>query len=53
MTSDTLQYPDYPFTSQYTEINGHRMHYIDEGPRDGEVIVFVHGNPTWSFAFAT
>ena len=44
-------YPDYPFTSQFTEINGHRMHYIDEGPHDGEVIVFVHGNPTWSFYF--
>jgi haloalkane dehalogenase len=25
------------------------MHYLDEGPRDGDVIVAVHGNPTWSF----
>ena len=25
------------------------MHYVDEGPRDGRVVVFVHGNPTWSF----
>lgn len=25
------------------------MHFLDEGSRDGEVLLFVHGNPTWSF----
>lgn len=25
------------------------MHYLDEGPRDGEPLVLVHGNPSWSF----
>ncbi|MGQ0800612.1 MAG: alpha/beta fold hydrolase [Pseudomarimonas sp.] len=25
------------------------MHYLDEGPRDGEVIVMLHGNPSWSY----
>lgn len=25
------------------------MHYVDEGPRDREILLFVHGNPTWSF----
>ena len=25
------------------------MSYLDEGPRDGEVIVMLHGNPSWSF----
>jgi haloalkane dehalogenase len=25
------------------------MHYVDEGPRDGKTLLFVHGNPTWSF----
>lgn len=25
------------------------MHYLDEGPRDGSTLLFVHGNPTWSF----
>jgi haloalkane dehalogenase len=25
------------------------MHYLDEGPRDAEPLVLVHGNPTWSF----
>ncbi len=26
-----------------------RQHYFDEGPRDGEALLFLHGNPTWSF----
>lgn len=42
-------YPDYPFTSQYLTIQSHRLHYIDEG--EGEVIVMVHGNPSWSFYY--
>ena len=28
-----------------------RLHYLDEGPRDAPPVLFVHGNPTWSFAF--
>ena len=40
----------YPFESKwFTTPSGHRMHFIDEG--QGEPIVFVHGNPTWSFEF--
>ncbi len=39
----------YPFESRFAEIGGHRMHYVDEG--SGEPVVFVHGNPTWSFQF--
>lgn len=40
----------YPFASHYLEVAPKvRMHYVDEGPRDAEPIVFVHGNPTWSF----
>jgi haloalkane dehalogenase len=27
------------------------MHYLDEGPEDGPVVVMVHGNPTWSFYY--
>ncbi|MGA9572999.1 MAG: alpha/beta fold hydrolase [Lysobacterales bacterium] len=27
------------------------MHYLDEGPRDGPVVLMVHGNPTWSFYY--
>ena len=40
---------EYPFESNYTEINGHRLHYIDKGK--GTPIVFLNGNPTWSYMF--
>lgn len=42
----------YPFKSHYLTLSdGKRMHYIDEGPEDGEVLVFAHGYPTWSFSY--
>ena len=43
--SDTL----YPFQSRYFAAPNGRMHYLDEG--SGAPIVFVHGNPSWSFEF--
>ena len=39
----------YPFCTHYRQIDGHRMHYIDEGLPENPVLLFVHGNPTWSF----
>ena len=27
------------------------MHYLDEGPKDGPVVLLLHGNPTWSFMY--
>ena len=39
---------DYPFTPHYFDIDGLRMHYIDEGPRDAPVILMMHGMPSWS-----
>jgi pimeloyl-ACP methyl ester carboxylesterase len=40
----------YPFASHYfTTGSGARLHYLDEGPRDAEPLLMVHGNPTWSF----
>jgi haloalkane dehalogenase len=39
----------YPFTSRFVEVNGFSMHYVDEG--QGEPLVMLHGNPTWSFYF--
>ncbi|HPN84959.1 MAG TPA: hypothetical protein PK821_06445, partial [Victivallales bacterium] len=40
----------YPFKENYFVLrSGHRYHYVDEG--SGEVIVMVHGNPSWSFLF--
>ena len=40
----------FPFESHFFETpNGQSMHYIDEG--QGNPIIFIHGNPTWSFEF--
>lgn len=39
----------YPWTGSFHEVDGGRMHVLDEGPRDAPVILAVHGNPTWSF----
>jgi haloalkane dehalogenase len=39
--------PDFPFESHYRELDGLRLAHLDEG--DGAPVVFVHGEPTWSF----
>lgn len=42
--------PDYPFTPRRLEVRpGIAMSVLDEGPRDGEVVVMLHGNPSWSY----
>lgn len=37
----------YPWDGHWLDRDGLRMHYLDEG--EGEALVLVHGNPTWSF----
>ena len=39
----------YPFTPHHHDAGGHRLHYVDEG--SGEVVLMVHGNPSWSFLY--
>ncbi len=39
--------PDFPFKSHYIEIQGSKIHYIDEGR--GDTVLFLHGNPTSSY----
>ena len=39
----------YPFESRFIELGPHRMHYLDEG--QGETLLMLHGNPTWSFYY--
>lgn len=39
----------YPFDSNFCDIGGHRVHYVDEGAKDAPVVFMSHGNPTWSF----
>lgn len=42
---------DYPFEPHYHEWQDLRMHYLDEGPRDGPVMLLLHGMPTWSYLY--
>ncbi len=45
-----MNFPDYPFTPLRFEVRpGIAMSYLDEGPREGEVVVMLHGNPSWSY----
>jgi len=39
----------YPFESRSIQLAGQAYHYVDEGPRGAAPLLFVHGNPTWSF----
>ncbi|MBI2889543.1 MAG: alpha/beta fold hydrolase [Nitrospirae bacterium] len=39
----------YPFQDRFYSVRGMRIHYVDEGA--GQIILFLHGNPTWSFVY--
>ena len=39
----------WPYQAHYLEIAGFKMHYVDEG--SGEVILALHGEPTWGYLF--
>jgi haloalkane dehalogenase len=44
--------PDYPFEPHYlTLADGLRLHYVDEGPADAEVVLMLHGEPSWSYLY--
>jgi haloalkane dehalogenase len=61
---DVLRTPDecfdgldgYAFTPHYREVASDdgtplRMHFVDEGPRDADPVVLLHGNPTWCYLY--
>jgi len=41
----------YPFAPHCTEVGGVRIHYVDEGPRDADPILMLHGEPSWSYLY--
>src|SRR3990172_2080129 len=41
--------PGFPYKPHYLEVNGLRVHYIDEG--QGDVILCLHGEPSWSYLY--
>lgn len=43
--------PNYQFEPNYIDIDGLRMHYVDEGPKDADPILMLHGEPTWSYLY--
>ena len=45
------QLPGYPFAPRYLDLGGLRMHYVDEGPRDGAPVLLLHGEPSWSYLY--
>lgn len=42
--------PDFPFSPHYVEVDGPRMHYVDEGQGD-EIVLMLHGEPSWSYLY--
>jgi pimeloyl-ACP methyl ester carboxylesterase len=40
---------EYPFTPNFHQVGTEKQHYVDEGT--GEVMLMLHGNPTWSFFY--
>ncbi len=48
--------PDFPYEPRYLEVDDGdggrlRVAYVDEGPRDGETVLLMHGEPSWSFLY--
>ena len=43
--------PGFEFAPRFIELDGLRLHYLDEGPSEGTPIVCFHGEPTWAFLY--
>ena len=43
--------PGYDFVPHYTEVDGLRIHHVDEGPRDARPVLMLHGEPSWSYLY--
>lgn len=43
--------PGFDFRPHYVEILGYRVHYLDEGPSQGQPVLLLHGEPTWSYLY--
>jgi haloalkane dehalogenase len=43
--------PGYPFAPHYVDVDGLRIHYVDEGPRSAAPVLLLHGEPSWSYLY--
>lgn len=43
--------PGFPFEPRYLEIDGLRLHYVDEGPPEAPPVLMLHGEPSWSYLY--
>ncbi len=41
----------FAYVPRFAQVSGLRMAYVDEGPRDGEVVLLLHGEPSWSYLY--
>jgi haloalkane dehalogenase len=45
--------PGFGYEPQYADVGGLRMAYVQAGPADGERVLLLHGEPSWSFLYRT
>jgi haloalkane dehalogenase len=45
--------PGFSYPPRYADVGGLRMAYVEAGPPDGEPVLLLHGEPSWSFLYRT
>ncbi len=48
---ENVVFPGIDYSPQYVEIDDLRVHYVEAGPPDGEVVLMLHGEPTWAYLY--
>ena len=43
--------PDFGYPPRYADVDGLRVAYVETGPADGEPVLLLHGEPSWSFLY--
>src|SRR5258708_11407821 len=43
--------PDFAYPPRYADVGGLRLAYVEAGPPEGEPVLLLHGEPSWSFLY--
>ena len=43
--------PGFPYAPNYVDVQGLRVHYVDEGPREAAPVLLLHGEPSWCYLY--